>query len=145
MDSSNTPPNSNENLVTDINSKKMSPSEIQRRAFVEIAKKKDQIQAEALNKKMQEQKLNDQTSTNNVSMPSWGQMAKNLGQSIIKNTQSVVAGNALKISSEEAESRLAVCRGCEFFNKEQERCGKCGCKMAVKTYLKAEKCPVGKW
>jgi hypothetical protein len=145
MDSSSTPPNFNKNLVTDTNSKEMSPSEIQRRAFAEFAKKRDQIQAEALNKKMQEQKLNEQTPSNNVSMPSWGQMAKNLGQSIIKNAQSVASGNALKISSEEAESRLTVCRGCEFFNKEQERCGKCGCKMAVKTYLKAEKCPVGKW
>ena len=33
----------------------------------------------------------------------------------------------------------------EHFDAEQERCRKCGCWVSIKTYLKAEKCPIGKW
>ena len=143
MNSSNTPPITSENTTKEVNPKRLSPSEMQRRAFVEIAKKRNLIREEMLNKKTEEQ--NNQKIDKPVSMPSWTQMAKNLGQSIISNVQSVAAGNALKISKEDADTRLAICKGCEFFNSQQERCGKCGCKMAVKTYLKAEKCPVGKW
>jgi uncharacterized paraquat-inducible protein A len=79
------------------------------------------------------------------SMPSPIQMTKNLMQSLGRNVQSVAAGNNLRISSEDAQKRLSICSGCEFFQQAQQRCGKCGCYMAVKTYLKAERCPIGKW
>jgi uncharacterized paraquat-inducible protein A len=72
-------------------------------------------------------------------------MASNLAQSVVRNVQSLAAGNALRLDENAANQRLNICKGCEFFNQAQERCTKCGCFMAVKTYLKAEKCPVGKW
>lgn len=78
-------------------------------------------------------------------MPSLAEMAKNLSASVLNNFKSVAEGNSLSVSSTEADGRLAICRSCEFFNNNSERCTKCGCKMAIKTYLKAEKCPVGKW
>lgn len=78
-------------------------------------------------------------------MPSVGQMAANLAQSVGRNLRSVAAGNSLRISDEMANNRLSICKSCEFFNQVQQRCGKCGCYMAVKTYLKAERCPIGKW
>jgi hypothetical protein len=80
-----------------------------------------------------------------VSYPSTAQMIKNAAQSVVKNVQSVIEGNSLSVSSEEANLRLNVCKTCPYFDKDQERCKQCGCKMAVKTYLKAEKCPIGKW
>jgi hypothetical protein len=80
-----------------------------------------------------------------TSMPSMTQMIGNLTSSIVNNVASVASGNPLTSSDEEAKRRLSICNGCEFFNSQQQRCGKCGCKMAVKTYLRAEKCPVGKW
>jgi hypothetical protein len=79
------------------------------------------------------------------SYPSTTEMIKNVAQSIVKNTESVLGGNSLTITEREAQSRLNICKTCSFFDSVQERCTKCGCKMAVKTYLKAEKCPVGKW
>lgn len=82
---------------------------------------------------------------NQPQMPSINQMMVNLAQSVGKNVKSVAAGNSLRITSEEANARLEICKSCEFFNTLQQRCGKCGCYMAVKTYLKAEKCPIGKW
>lgn len=82
---------------------------------------------------------------NQPPMPSPVQMTRNLLQSMGRNIQSVAAGNSLRISPEEAQKRLSICNTCEFFLKPQQRCGKCGCYMAVKTYLRAEKCPMGKW
>lgn len=78
-------------------------------------------------------------------VPSLGAMAKNVGQSVVRNFKSVAAGNNLKISDQEAAKRLEICKGCQFFNTAQSRCNKCGCFMAIKTYLKAEKCPIGRW
>lgn len=82
---------------------------------------------------------------NPQTMPSNFQMAKNLANSVAKNVKSVIAGNSLKVSSDEANKRKNICNSCAFFNKSQERCTKCGCNMAIKTYLKAERCPLGKW
>lgn len=72
-------------------------------------------------------------------------MAKNLGSSVVRNVRSVAAGNSLRLSEDDANRRLMICQQCEFFKEDQKRCNKCGCFMAVKTYLKAERCPIGKW
>ncbi len=85
------------------------------------------------------------SSTKPTSYPSLPQMAKNLGKDIVKNFQSVAAGNSINAEKNEIEKRKAICNGCEFFNKQSERCMKCGCYMAVKVYLKASNCPIGKW
>lgn len=80
-----------------------------------------------------------------ASLPTSSQMARNLIQSLGRNIKSVAAGNGLRLTSEEANKRLSICNSCQFYIANQQRCGKCGCYMAVKTYLKAERCPIGKW
>jgi len=79
------------------------------------------------------------------SYPSLPQMAKNLGKDIIKNVKSIASGNPLNANDAEINKRKNICNTCEFFEKNQQRCLKCGCYMAVKTYLKSSKCPIGKW
>ena len=79
------------------------------------------------------------------SLPSMLEMAKNAGGSLWRNTKAAVRGEKLKLTKEEAERRLDICRSCPFFRKDDERCSKCGCYLSSKTYLKAEHCPVGKW
>lgn len=79
------------------------------------------------------------------SLPNMPKMFNNIKNSIVNNAKSVAQGNPLKISDEEAKNRLNICKTCPFFNSLNERCTKCGCYMSVKTYLRAEKCPVGKW
>lgn len=107
---------------------------------------KEQLKAKLDSSKIEQLKNGKNPSNSlNKRMPSSIQMAKNLGNSLVRNVQSVAAGNPLKISEAEAKSRLEICKSCEFFNTESQRCTKCGCYMSVKTYLKAEKCPVGKW
>ncbi len=78
-----------------------------------------------------------------LSLPSMTQMAKNVLGSLKKVAAGI--GQGIKLPKEEAEARLTICRTCPFFRHVDERCSKCGCYMAVKTYLRAEHCPVGKW
>ena len=80
-----------------------------------------------------------------LSLPSMAQMARNVLGSLGKTAKAAISGQGVKVTAETAEARLAICRTCPFFRHTDERCSKCGCYMAVKTYLKAEKCPVGKW
>lgn len=103
------------------------------------------ISKEQLKAKLERNKIQELQGSNRNPYPSPLQMAKNLGSSVVRNIQSVAAGNDLRLSEDEANRRLAVCQQCEFFREDQKRCGKCGCYMAVKTYLKAERCPIGKW
>ena len=48
-------------------------------------------------------------------------------------------------SEEAIEAALAICRGCEKFEPKQERCTLCGCFMQLKTRLRSQSCPIGKW
>jgi len=86
-----------------------------------------------------------QSSNKSLSMPSIGQMARSLGKSVANNAISVVKGNDLRLTPDEANRRLNICKGCQFFDSLSQRCSRCGCFLSVKTYLKAESCPVGKW
>jgi hypothetical protein len=79
------------------------------------------------------------------SLPSMIQMAKNVSASLARTAKQAATGQGVRVTKEEAERRLAICKTCQFFRLHDQRCSKCGCYMAVKTYLKAEKCPVGLW
>lgn len=97
---------------------------------------------------LQQQKIRELSMANKPQaqpMPSTGQMIKNVSGSIVRNVQSVVAGNSLNVTDEEKNRRFDICKACEFFRPDSQRCSKCGCYMSLKTYLKAEKCPVGRW
>lgn len=77
-------------------------------------------------------------------LPSKGVMMANAAKSLLKTAAATLKGNP-KLTKEEAAARLAICNSCEFFRHSDQRCGKCGCYMAIKTYLKSEKCPVNRW
>ena len=105
------------------------------------------ITKEQLKQRLQNQsKIRELSSSNKrLPMPSTGQMIRNVGGSIVRTVQSVAQGNSLNISDADKEKRLSICKSCEFYDAGQERCSRCGCYLKVKTYLKAEKCPVGRW
>jgi len=46
-------------------------------------------------------------------------------------------------------SRLAICKGCEFWNKSgfggTGSCIKCGCSTQAKLRMATSKCPIDKW
>jgi len=94
---------------------------------------------------IQNNRMKALASSNKPNYPSIPQMAKNIGGDIIKTVQSVAKGNPINTDQNEGNKRKTICNSCEFFNKDQDRCTKCGCYMAVKAYLKASSCPIGKW
>lgn len=96
-------------------------------------------------KRLDETRIKQLQSSNKQIMPNTGQMIRNFGQSVTRNIVSVASGNELRLEQKDADARLNICKGCEFFDSLSQRCSKCGCFLAVKTYLKAEHCPVNKW
>jgi hypothetical protein len=50
---------------------------------------------------------------------------------------------------EQLESRMAICKGCEFWNESgfagTGSCKKCGCSTQAKLRMATSKCPDGKW
>lgn len=50
-----------------------------------------------------------------------------------------------RISDNDAEVRLNICRACPELLTSTNQCKKCGCFMAAKTKLENAKCPLGKW
>jgi len=53
--------------------------------------------------------------------------------------------NQPKSQEDLVNSRLKICRACEYFRPKTETCRKCGCFMKLKTTLENAKCPIGKW
>ena len=51
----------------------------------------------------------------------------------------------LKLEAPERNARLEECLKCEHLFKPTNSCLKCGCFVHAKTWLRNEKCPVGKW
>lgn len=45
------------------------------------------------------------------------------------------------------EERMAICKGCDYYNQEDESCKhkKCGCRMKVKSSWLDASCPIQKW
>jgi hypothetical protein len=76
----------------------------------------------------------------NLKYPSLAQQAKNLAgtaKQIMKNP---------KVATEDLyEKRMKICRECAFFDHEQVRCRKCGCKLKGKARFEGAKCPISKW
>lgn len=50
-----------------------------------------------------------------------------------------------RVSEEEQQKRISICRECPRFVKLTSQCLECGCIMNLKTKLAAATCPLGKW
>jgi hypothetical protein len=53
------------------------------------------------------------------------------------------------VNENQLESRLAICKGCEFWNASgfsgTGSCTKCGCSTQAKLRMATCKCPIDKW
>ncbi len=74
-------------------------------------------------------------------------IAANAARAVGRNALSVASGHPLRVDAATAAARLAVCRACEQYIPDAQRCGhaRCGCYLRFKTALKAERCPDGRW
>ena len=71
-------------------------------------------------------------------------MAANLARAAAAEVKARIAGTP-PLDPEEIERRMATCRECENFIHGQNRCALCGCFAALKSRLRSQHCPVGKW
>jgi hypothetical protein len=74
--------------------------------------------------------------------PSVARQALNLAGAVGRVAGAAVTGNAVTVSDQEQDRRLALCRDCERFNAGQGRCRECGCLAKFKAMLKTERCPL---
>lgn len=56
-----------------------------------------------------------------------------------------VASGLKLVRQTEYDRRRTICVECPLYDAVRDRCARCGCSVAVKPWLKAEHCPVGKW
>lgn len=47
--------------------------------------------------------------------------------------------------SEQKTNRVVICKDCEHYQTAGGMCKKCLCIVNLKSWLKKEKCPIGKW
>lgn len=79
--------------------------------------------------------------TTNREYPSMFQMAKNAVTAAV-----AFVGNGFKVVDEtEQARRLDICKGCDQYDKEQNRCYQCGCYLTFKTKIEGGGCPLNKW
>jgi hypothetical protein len=60
-----------------------------------------------------------------------------------------VASGAKIVNQDQLDSRLEICKSCEFWNQSgfggTGSCSKCGCSTQAKLRLATSKCPIDKW
>ena len=78
---------------------------------------------------------------NNQQLPSKINMAKNLVSATKEHAKTGFAQAENELQAE----RLEICKGCEFYIPDKDRCAKCGCHLKSKSAWKSSKCPIGKW
>ena len=76
-------------------------------------------------------------------VPTMGRRILNALGSLVSNFKWLGMGNVPGALKRAQRKRLTICEACEF--QRHGICTKCGCVLKVKTWLHAEKCPIGLW
>lgn len=77
--------------------------------------------------------------------PSLGKQAKNVAKSVFDIVQDFMHGEPVFAAPEVQAERRRICNGCEFNDKPEGKCVKCGCVLDWKIPAAAMECPEGKW
>jgi hypothetical protein len=77
--------------------------------------------------------------------PSLPEQGKNLAKFTFDVMKKAMRGEALFVSDKVYQERIAICRECEYFDKQQMRCKHCGCFLQQKARYALDSCPISKW
>lgn len=77
--------------------------------------------------------------------PSLPEQGKNLAKFAFEVVKNAMQSEALFVSDEVRESRLEMCRSCEYYDASQIRCRHCGCFLEHKARFALDSCPIDKW
>ena len=82
---------------------------------------------------------------NMTDYPSLPEQGKNLAKFAFEVVKNAMQSEALFVSDEVKESRLTICRTCEYYDETQVRCKHCGCMLEHKAKFALDSCPIDKW
>ncbi len=51
----------------------------------------------------------------------------------------------MRLLAENKDERIGVCKTCPFYVEAKNKCGKCGCHLAIKAAYAGSRCPMGYW
>ena len=85
--------------------------------------------------------VRQEANKNKNEMPSFFQMAKNAGASMVNHAMN----SFQSVPANVKEARINICEGCEHYDSETTRCDECGCFINIKADWASEKCPIDKW
>lgn len=77
--------------------------------------------------------------------PSLIQQAKNLAKFTSDVVKDSATSNSIHVDDTVYNQRLDICRQCEYYDVEQNRCKSCGCWLKYKARYGSGMCPIGKW
>ena len=87
-------------------------------------------------------------------LPPASQQIRDIATIHWKSLKSWLKGSQVITTTEEAERRWEICKGCPFLlydetnpdtNKKDGRCSHCACFMNVKVHYAVAECPIKKW
>ena len=87
-------------------------------------------------------------------LPPASQQIRDIATIHWKSLKSWLRGSQTITTTEEAERRWEICKGCPFLkydetnpdtNKKDGRCSHCACFMNVKVHYASAECPINKW
>jgi len=68
-------------------------------------------------------------------------LAKNFGSSVVNH----LADGMKKVDDVTFTKRIEICKSCDQYDANQNRCNNCGCFLNIKASWNSEKCPLNKW
>jgi hypothetical protein len=83
--------------------------------------------------------------SDNIQYPSVPEMGTNLAKFAFDLLKKSMKGDALLVSEEIAQERMNICKTCEYYDPEKNRCKHCGCFLEHKVKWSLDGCPIEKW
>jgi hypothetical protein len=79
--------------------------------------------------------------------PSLFEQSKNLSKFTLDIIKHLNKTNAKNLFADDKlfNERLEICKKCEKYDANQQRCFECGCFLTTKARIILDSCPLGKW
>jgi len=77
--------------------------------------------------------------------PSLPEQGKNILGSAARVAGHFARTGKIGVPEEILNYRMDICKACEKYNEEKQKCRKCGCYLPFKTTIAADRCPLDKW
>lgn len=66
-------------------------------------------------------------------------------RAMLRAGRAAAHGKSVLVTERQQSRRLRICAACPFYDGRVHQCNKCGCFVDLKTLLRTESCPVGRW